>query len=1738
MKQFPPHRLLSVLVAGLTIGSANGQGIPNVFYSPEEVGTWVAEIDAEGDRDGDGGFGLLPQDGDTVLGINQLLFHKGYMIAPLARNAANRGTYGRRGAMSSFDISDLSDIRRTYFRQDDVTNEIREAHGMVLSSGDLLCINSIEGVQFWDVSDPTDMRLLSDFHIEGMEAGTYGTTGWWVMGQHPIYYLGSTQRGLHIIDGSDPTNPVLIKRIPGGEFGINSVGSVHCIGNLMVLGSAGSSGSSSGPFATVDISDPVNPMLLDAEIGTGNYSVGVYGNYITTHGGGGLKVWDMTDPSDLREIYHDPDLDDALYSCFADDFYHIPNFRTYEKYDFPIPGDRILKSSNLAPISKTHEFTEKVANLVIGTGGGNGDGAKFIPHESEPDTRPPKVNFVYPADLATDQRISTRIGVIVTDTLDFTTVSTSTFLLREAGGEPLAGVFSYSRNYLNFIPDLPLKDDTTYELFIPEGGITDIVGNGIEPFTSRFSTGSEVVVSELPDLVLASPAQGSVVTPDLSLVFSTINFPLGSGGRSLTWSLDGLISGILDDSAPVALTNLSPGPHQIRIELIQDGNGTGITDSVDFTVDPLADNAKPRIILQAPKQTTPNRSVVFDASESFDPDSGPQPLGFTWELLDGTDGAEIAVSDAPTTTVSVGGEGDYNFRLTINDGFSSVIKEFQLSVETAATEFLYVTNTGGFASGDLSIKSYLEARGFSVTGIPAQDLSREIAEGYGLVMISSSIQSSDLDESLAEAQVPIVIWEAYGLDDLGMTSRAEDVHFGVTIVEEAILAAEENPLTAGLAGPAILLLEEPVEVAWGSPGAEAFIGLSDNDGKALIFGYEKGVEMVDFPAPARRVAVPLGDFAFDLFTAQGKVLLNNAIDWARGVENSGFQPLEIDPEMKLDPIVLTSADVSLEARTSGGIGQLEFSWEITDAVGSSSQSDWSPSTFLTTSFQKAGNYSVVLRVRDLEQVKTKLFRLVVHHPIISSQVRSSGGIQFEDPELRRIWNVNPDNLTVSVTDAETQDLVSTINLPSSPRTLSLVGNDEAWVTCRETSEIAVIDTSTFNIVDQISLPRGSSPEGIVCDTAGGFAYVALMGTGSVAKVSIGDREIDSILEVMSWPKGLAIDPEGERLFVTRFISPDDAGKVAEISLDSFSVTNLVDLAISSEPDTISSGRGLPNYLGHPAISPDGLSLLIPSKQDNILRGLVRDGLPLTSENTVRAVVSKVDLASSQEIAGSRWDLNDSDSPNAVAFSSLGNLVFVSVQGNNSIVVLDAYSRSEFTRFEVGSAPDALVLDPEGKVLHVHNFLDRSVSMYDVSELSLLRSDTPVLLGERITVETEALADEVLQGKKVFYNAVDPRMSSDGYISCATCHLDGDGDGRVWDFTDRGEGLRNTTDLRGRSGTGHGRMHWSANFDEVQDFENDIRNHFDGLGFMSQPDFEATSDPLGPTKAGLSPDLDALAAYVESLSTTPISPYRNPDGSLTSDAVYGREIFARLDCASCHAGDDFTDSSEGGNYDVGTLKSTSGMGSGSPLSGIDTPTLRGLWAGQPYYHDGSLENLDQLIESSGSEHGGMKNLSSIEKSQLKAYLLQLEDVDMNPGGPENSRDLSGYFNWRQTFFESTTSEAGDPAAISLQGGVANIFKYFMGTSPDDVSSRPIYQVVAADPLVGAVAPPYVELTVRMRKDFQNLRYDVEVSKDCNEWIKRDAGVVQVDDSPPSYSLVTLRVDSDGDETFFVRIRPLE
>lgn len=667
--------------------------------------------------------------------------------------------------------------------------------------------------------------------------------------------------------------------------------------------------------------------------------------------------------------------------------------------------------------------------------------------------------------------------------------------------------------------------------------------------------------------------------------------------------------------------------------------------------------------------------------------------------------------------------------------------------------------------------------------------------------------------------------------------------------------------------------------------------------------------------------------------------------------------------------------------------------------------DWSSNASASFTYTDAGRPQVLAQVRDAaNQITTATLRLLVTPalPAGPRPTHSSTLAIGDDPAGRRLWVVNPDADTVAVLDAATGAKLAehSTGPGSSPRNIARDALGRYWVTCHGTDQVRVLDAATGATLHALALPYGSAPFGVAASPDGQSLFVTLHGSARLQRYSAANpAALPASINTFPTPRALAVSADGARVLVTRFLSPDLEAEIGDFAFaaspaPALTLTRTLRLESANTLDGGDRAAGVPNQLAAIVISPDGTRAAVASKQDNIQRGLLYGVADLTHETTVRAVVSFLDLVSNQEIRNTRRDLDNSADPSALAYTPRGDLLLVALQGNNQVVALDTLglapvlagntagsteSSPAVIALELGAglAPQGLLLDPVSDRLFVQNFMGRSVTVRDAAPLlDENRFTLPALPASPVsTVATEPLSPAVLLGKQIFYNAADPRMSADGYISCATCHLDGGSDGRAWDFTGRGEGLRRTTDLRGRSGLGHGRVHWSANFDEIQDFEHDIRGPFGGTGFLPlNPQQFATLHPTPATgKTGLSPELDALAAYVSSLApaTTPRSPHRNPDGTLPAAALRGRDVFTAQSCIDCHstAGGRLTDSALGpvstpNLHDIGTLSALSGLRLGGPLEGIDTPTLHGLHATHAYLHHGEAPALPDVFSYAG------------------------------------------------------------------------------------------------------------------------------------------------------------------------------
>lgn len=621
-------------------------------------------------------------------------------------------------------------------------------------------------------------------------------------------------------------------------------------------------------------------------------------------------------------------------------------------------------------------------------------------------------------------------------------------------------------------------------------------------------------------------------------------------------------------------------------------------------------------------------------------------------------------------------------------------------------------------------------------------------------------------------------------------------------------------------------------------------------------------------------------------------------------------------------------------------------------------------------------------------------------PTASKEVtptRVSSGLALEPRESgSRLWSVNPDGDTVAALDAGDGRVIAEVQVGRAPRAVAVATDGRIWVAVQGEPALVGVDPATLRVAARVPLPAGSQPFGLVGGDRGAL-WVALQGTGEVLRVDA-DGRIGARVDVGPDPRHLSLTPDGARLLVSRFItrplpgeasaSPGatdaDGGELVVVDTAAARVERTVVLRLSDRIDTSESGRGVPNYLGAAAVSPDGRMAWVPSKQDNVLRGRLRDGLDLDFQSTVRAVSSRVDLPSLTEDTGRRIDHDNAGLASAAAWHPSGRWLFVALETSRQVAIVDPSRGRERMRLETGLAPQALAVSADGLRLYVQNYMSRSVSAFDLGSLAAA-ADAPMRAAWSATTQAvEPLDPRVLRGKQLFHDARDRRLARDAYVSCASCHADAGHDGRVWDFTGLGEGLRNTPSLRGRGGA-PGRLHWSANFDEAQDFEGQIRELAGGTGLMRDDDLAVgtRAQPLGDPKAGLAADLDALAAYLASLTRFDPSPRRAADGTLTALAATGRALFDARGCAGCHGGPDFVRDPGGRLISIGTVRPSSGGRLGGPLPGIAVPALRDAWATAPYLHDGSAPTLAAAIRA----HQGV-SVGDSEIDALARYVLEM------------------------------------------------------------------------------------------------------------------------------------------------------
>jgi Subtilase family len=200
---------------------------------------------------------------------------------------------------------------------------------------------------------------------------------------------------------------------------------------------------------------------------------------------------------------------------------------------------------------------------------------------------------------------------------------------------------------------------------------------------------------------------------------------------------------------------------------------------------------------------------------------------------------------------------------------------------------LLVTGSTTLSSGDQIMNDRLWVLGYSVTVKSGPVATSADATGKDLVVISSTVNPTDVNTKFKTVTTPVMTWEAQLFDDMGMTSTGTS-YAGTSTGQTSLKILNANhPLASGLQAQDMSTFYYSPMIAstlsWGKPATTAIIlaGLAGDTTKSAIFAYDKGVQMVGLAAPARRVAFMLDDASSarvnDSWWAQW--LFDAAVNW-------------------------------------------------------------------------------------------------------------------------------------------------------------------------------------------------------------------------------------------------------------------------------------------------------------------------------------------------------------------------------------------------------------------------------------------------------------------------------------------------------------------------------------------------------------------------------------------------------------------------------------------------------------------------------------------------------------------------------------------------------------------------------------------------------------------------------------------------------------------------------------------
>jgi YVTN family beta-propeller protein len=646
--------------------------------------------------------------------------------------------------------------------------------------------------------------------------------------------------------------------------------------------------------------------------------------------------------------------------------------------------------------------------------------------------------------------------------------------------------------------------------------------------------------------------------------------------------------------------------------------------------------------------------------------------------------------------------------------------------------------------------------------------------------------------------------------------------------------------------------------------------------------------------------------------------------------------------------------------------------------------------------------------------------------------RASGSLALSTDDAL-LYAVDTDNGILAVIDTAANAKVAEVKVGKGPTRVLVGPDDTIYVSNRGEGSVSVITRGDWRVARTLQV--GIEPNGLAL-TPDGKTLLVVSAT-SRTTVEVGTLSaFDTQTLALKWeinvgnePRGVAVVGKGDRAVVSllKMSKGGQGSDVVEVDLNTARLkqetTRLYELANASR-DTSGLGPAFSTFraraMNDLIVTPDGSRVFAPvvwaregaiGRRPSSAGGYYSSGGPcnigavatagIVTLETSSAPTPQVDDLTACFTAGTNSEDKDYpvstlaprtpgtgdaiQGPTVGVVDPTGTWLFVVNRESQNVAIMPTYRRTgadlDFNRtgtsvrslVRVGAGADGIALTRDGARAFVYSQFDHRVDVLTAKgrgdSAEVVNLGTPIEVAKDPDFNHDGVIDQadadLAAGRRLFFDALDTRMSSpQTNVACSTCHLEGREDGHVWQFPD---GPRQTPALAGRRLLSTAPYHWSGEFNTIDAFNvHTITERMGGSG-------------LTPAEAR------KLDAYLDQL------PFgENPlKGAAPPEALArGRAAFDKAGCASCHAGELFTNNQ---NADVGTLNTAGANADNGPVvtRGFNVPSLLGVGRTAPYLHDGSQGTLeDRIFNNPGDRHGVTSALTDQEKSDLVLFLKSL------------------------------------------------------------------------------------------------------------------------------------------------------